>query len=87
PAYGYTPFLTESSAIAAAVALAWFTSDRLMHPRPTGPNAMAIAAWTWAFFWVHQELVEAFSPTTSTLLIISYYAATSVLAVWVGRTR
>jgi hypothetical protein len=41
----------------------------------------------WAFVWVHQELSFAFSETVATLLRVSNYAATSVAAVGVGRSR
>ena len=92
-AYAYTPMLTHASAIAAIVAAAWFVFARAAaagRSHWSGPDVqpfVQIAAWAWAFAWVHQELYGAFSPTSSTLLLITYYAATSVLAVWVGRTR
>ena len=97
-AYGYVPFATTESAIAAVVAASWFATERLLRPvgdlgamaflrRDGSPRQLPVVAWVWAFAWVHAELMEAFSPTASTLLIISYYAATSVVTVWVGRTR
>ncbi|HEU5175787.1 MAG TPA: DUF2339 domain-containing protein [Gemmatimonadaceae bacterium] len=92
-AYAYTPMLTHASALAAIVAAAWFAFARASasgRSHWSGPDVkpfLQIAAWAWAFLWVHQELYDAFSPTISTLLLITYYAATSVLAVWVGRTR
>ena len=97
-AYEYVPFATTESAIAAVVAASWFATERLMRPvgdlgamaflqRDGSPRVLPVVAWVWAFAWVHAELMEAFSPTASTLLIISYYAATSVVTVWVGRTR
>ena len=33
---------------------------------------LPMIAWTWAFFWVHEEVAGAFSPTVSALLLISY---------------
>ena len=41
----------------------------------------------WGFAWVHQEIADAFSATVSTLLRVTYYAATSVAAVWTGRAK
>jgi hypothetical protein len=41
----------------------------------------------WAFVWVHQEIAFAVSTTVSTLLRVSYYAATSVAAVAAGRAK
>ncbi|MEK7402328.1 MAG: DUF2339 domain-containing protein [Gemmatimonadota bacterium] len=84
--YGYTPFLTSASAasavIVAAVAAAW----RLARD---GEAKSLVAGGTiaWAFVWVHQEIAFAVNTTVSTLLRVSYYAATSVVAVAVGRAR
>jgi hypothetical protein len=43
--------------------------------------------WTWAFFWVLIELSMAYSASTSTLLLVTYFAATAVLSVAAGRVR
>jgi hypothetical protein len=91
PAYAYTPFATRSSALAFAIAAAWAISARLAPHAPIGRGrtlgAASIGAWTWAFLWVHQEVGRAFSPTIATLLLVTYYAATSVVAVGIGRGR
>jgi hypothetical protein len=48
----------------------------------------AIAApWLWAFSWVLIELAMAYSPSTSTLLLVTYFAVTAVSSVAVGRAR
>ncbi|MEX2177558.1 MAG: DUF2339 domain-containing protein [Gemmatimonadaceae bacterium] len=86
-AYEYTPFLTRESlgaaVLLAGIAIGW---------RTTADDArlgrlMLAGVWVWAFAWVHQELSFAVSPTVSTLLRVTYYAVTSVLAVAVGRAR
>jgi hypothetical protein len=50
-------------------------------------RATASAPWTWAFFWVLIELSMAYSASTSTLLLVTYFAATAVLSVAAGRMR
>ena len=51
-------------------------------------RAVARAApWVWAFLWVLIELAKAFSRTTSTLLLVIYFAATAIAAVAVGHVR
>ena len=46
-----------------------------------------LAPWAWAFLWVLIELGKAFSRSTSTLLLVIYFAATAVAAVAVGHVR
>jgi hypothetical protein len=46
-----------------------------------------LAPWAWAFTWVLIELGKAFSRSTSTLLLVIYFAATAVTAVAVGHIR
>jgi hypothetical protein len=46
-----------------------------------------LAPWAWAFTWVLIELGKAFSRSTSTLLLVIYFAATAVTAVAVGHVR
>jgi hypothetical protein len=48
---------------------------------------LAIVAGAWPWLWVHQELAWAFGPTAATLLLVTYYAASSVAAVGFGRAR
>jgi hypothetical protein len=46
-----------------------------------------LAPWAWAFLWILIELGKAFSRSTSTLLLVVYFAATAVAAVAVGHIR
>ena len=50
-------------------------------------RAATLSPWVWAFIWVMSELALAFSPTASTLLLVTYFAATAVGCVTVGRSR
>ena len=50
-------------------------------------RAFAAAPWLWAFSWVLIELAMAYSPSTSTLLLVVYFAATGVACVAAGRAR
>jgi hypothetical protein len=50
-------------------------------------RAIVAAPWLWAFIWVFIELSMAYSPSTSTLLLVTYFAATAVASVAVGRWR
>lgn len=86
--YAYTPFGTMESVAAAVPVLAWAAVIALSR---NGDERLRRAAWAGGavalFFWVHGEIQHAFSATTSTVLRISYYAATSALAVGIGRAR
>jgi predicted membrane protein DUF2339 len=46
-----------------------------------------LAPWLWTFLWVLVELSMSYSPSTSTLLLVTYFAATGVACVAVGRMR
>lgn len=48
----------------------------------------AIAApWVWAFLWIYIELSRAYNPSTSMLLLVTYFAMTGVVSVAAGRMR
>lgn len=49
-----------------------------------GVNA---APWVWGFVWGAIELGMAFSASTATLLLVTYFAAVAVACVGVGRAR
>ncbi len=49
--------------------------------------AVTRAPWVWVFVWALIELAMAFSPSTSTLLLVAYFAATAVTCVAAGRVR
>ncbi|HEY4131168.1 MAG TPA: DUF2339 domain-containing protein, partial [Gemmatimonadaceae bacterium] len=46
-----------------------------------------LAPWIWAFVWVLIELSMAYSASTSTLLLVTYFAVTGVACVGAGRAR
>jgi hypothetical protein len=48
---------------------------------------VTLAPWVWAFVWLLVELSMAISPSTSTLLLVTYFAATAVACVAAGRAR
>ena len=82
PAYQYVPFATRESAAAAALSIAWVVAIRLSGAARARPAALA-----FVFFWFHQELAFAVSPSASTLLLVTYYAACSIGAIGFGRVR
>ena len=82
PAYEYVPFGTRQSAAAFVVALGWFAIARLF--RTSTARWIALA---YGFLWINQELAFAASPSTSTLLLVTWYAATGVGCVGFGRAR
>jgi len=85
--YTYTPFATGASGVAAITLVALLASWRLARSEPQIERVLKGGALGWAFLWVHQEIALAFSKTVAILLRVSYYAATSVAAVWIGRAR
>lgn len=50
-------------------------------------RGVTLAPWVWAFIWVLIELSMAYSPSTATLLLVTYFAATGVACVAIGRSR
>jgi hypothetical protein len=82
PSYGYTPFLTRESLAALAVAGSWALAALLSRNR-----VVLAGLWVFAFLWVHQELAWAVNPSAATLLIVTYYAVSSVACVGFGRAR
>jgi hypothetical protein len=85
-AYQYTPFGSSESALAAVLLTSLYAALRLSSDAKLDV-VLRGAVVGWAFIWVHQEIAFAFSETVATLLRVSYYAATSVAAVGVGRAR
>jgi hypothetical protein len=86
-AYAYTPFATVESLTAAillaCVALAWRVSrNDARLARLLGAGVLATA-----FLWAHQEIAFAFSRRVAILLLVTYYAVTSVAAVAAGRAQ
>jgi hypothetical protein len=91
--YVYTPFLTRASLGALAMVLAmglvgWNTARTELGDGPLPlrqRNAVQGLGIVAAFVWGHVELAEAFSPDMSVFLLILYYAACGVAAIFVGR--
>jgi hypothetical protein len=85
--YAYTPFGTSETLVAVSVLAAAVLSWRLAAGDERLARHLGVGAIAWAFIWVHQEILFAFNRTASTLLLVSYYALTSVAAVAIGRAR
>ena len=90
--YDYTPFLTRASLAGLLVVLGWGTlgwsAGRAEWERPLPSRERAVVSALGiiaAFVWGHVELASAFSPDISTFLLIVYYAACGVAAIFVGR--
>lgn len=80
--YQYTPFLTKESFAALAVALSWAATAWLSRS-----SASKAGLCVFAFLWVNLELAWAVNPSVATLLTVTWYAATSVACVGLGRAR
>jgi hypothetical protein len=61
-------------------------ADRVMSVRMLG-RAFWLGPWVWGFVWGWIELAMAYSPSTSTLLLVVYFAAAGVASVAAGRVR
>jgi len=90
PPYESLPFASRESVATFAVALAWAAAlydARTTHADASSRKSARAGLVAFAFLWGHQELVHAISPSTSSLLLIGYYAITSVAFVGWGRAR
>jgi uncharacterized membrane protein len=92
PPYTYTPFLTTVALAGLVVVLGWGALGwNIAHTeleRPLGAGERRVVAFLGivaAFLWGHAELAEAYSPDMSTFLLIFYYAACGLAAIFVGR--
>ena len=99
-AYTTRPFATEPSLAALCVTVALMVISRV-RPRLRAAMAAArsgrendlgrviviVAPWAWAFWWGFLELAMAFSKSTSTLLLVVYFAACAIFAVAFGHSR
>ena len=99
-AYTLPPFGTEPSfaALCVTIALVAVASSRARLRAATeavrgrqendlGRLIVIIAPWAWAFFWGFLELAMAFSRSTSTLLLVVYFATCAVFGVALGHQR
>jgi len=99
-AYTSPPFATEASLAAFCVTLALIVISRvrlrlgpamdavrLGRDNDLGGVIVTVAPWAWAFWWGFLELAMAFSKSTSTLLLVVYFAACAVFGVALGHRR
>ncbi len=96
PPYEYTPFLTTPSLAGLAMSAAWLlVSWNGYHAElaDSGPGAaetrtaVRLAGSAVTFLWGNTELSHAYSADIATFLLILYYAAVGVGAIFVGRAR
>jgi hypothetical protein len=100
PAYTLPPFGTEASfaSLCVTITLVLVSSargrlrDAMDAVRPArdadlGRQIVIVAPWAWAFLWGFLELALAFSKSTSTLLLVVYFAACAVFGVALGHKR
>jgi len=94
--YRYTPFFTAPSLAALAMSAAWLiVSWNAYHVERTDSGAEAtetltavrLAGSVVTFLWGNTELSRAYSADVATFLLILYYAAVGVAAIFVGRAR
>jgi len=94
--YRYTPFLTAPSLAALAMSAAWLIVSRnafRAELADSGPEAtetrtaIRLAGSAVTFLWGNTELSRAYSADVATFLLILYYAAVGVAAIFVGRAR
>jgi hypothetical protein len=50
-------------------------------------RGVTVAPWCWAFVWVMLELSMAYGPSTATLLLVTYFAASAVACVGAGQRK
>ena len=100
PPYTLPPFGTEPSFAALCVTVGLIVVARVSgrlkaameavragRDTDLGGQIVAVAPWAWAFFWGFLELAMAFSRSTSTLLLVVYFATCAVAGVAVGHRR
>ena len=89
PEYAYTPFLTPESfgALAVSAASIWVAWE-MSHLASAEPRPLVrVSGLVVAFIWIRTELAGTGSPDIATFLLIAYYAACGVGAVFLGRAR
>jgi len=98
--YTLPPFGTEASLAALLVAIALVTVSQVRgrlraameavrggRDAELGRMIVSVAPWAWAFWWGFLELTMAFSRSTSTLLLVVYFAVCAVFGVAFGHRR
>jgi uncharacterized membrane protein len=89
PEYAYTPFLTPASfgALVVSAAWVWFAWE-ISHIASAQPHpVLRLSGLAVAFIWIRTELAWTGSADISTFLLLAYYAAAGVGAVFLGRAR
>lgn len=90
-AYAYVPFMTRSSASAAAATAGLALAGVMLSRGRGAPSAWADRAVRlgtvigFAILWGRMELADAFSRDIATFLLIAYYAACGVASILIGR--
>jgi hypothetical protein len=95
PAYAYTPFATTLSLLAIAAVGAWtwlaYALEPMPQQEPVEDNALfaitSAVAIAVAFFWIRQELANAWSVDTASFALIIYYAVAGLSLIFAGRWR
>jgi uncharacterized membrane protein len=93
--YAYTPFATIPSLLALVATSAWTWLAYAVRPVSVGEiteddallgiaSAVTIAV---AFFWIRQELANAWSADTASFALIIYYAVAGLVLIFAGRVR
>jgi hypothetical protein len=93
--YSYTPFLTVPSLCALATVSAWMFFAHSVRPDPDKAvvedvqvaSLMGGLAILAAFWWIRQELVDAYSADVSSFALIIYYAIAGLALIFAGRWR
>jgi hypothetical protein len=93
PPFSYTPFLTSASLGALALVLGVGVLGWNAARTELGGGGLSLRerralqglGFVAAFMWGHVELAEAYSPDLSVFLLIIYYAACGVAAIFIGR--
>jgi uncharacterized membrane protein len=94
--YRYTPFFTAPSLAALAMSAAWLIVSWNAYRAELaagGPEAIQtrttirLAGSAVTFLWGNTELSHAYSADVATFLLVLFYAAVGVAAIFVGRAR
>lgn len=98
PPFSYAPFATWASIVTIGAIGGWLVARRISRQaaflptvddkaRKTLDMVVVTGGAATAFLWGRAELAGAWNVTASTALLITYYAATGTLMIWLGRER
>ena len=92
--YSYTPFLTIPSLCAFVLVGGWMFLAHSLRPEPgeATPEEKQLATFSgasefFAFWWVRQEIVNAYSADVGSFALIIYYALAGLAMIFAGRWR